>query len=70
MNREKKMVALMNATVSHEMRNPIHSILCQNINQAQLIEKLKELIFDKKIMKLNIFKEHLYKIFEMFHDSS
>ena len=56
MNSEKKMMALMNATVSHEMRNPLHSIRCQCINQEQIIEKLKDLVFDRKIKTLKDFK--------------
>jgi len=43
---------MVNATVSHEMRNPINSIHSQNINLQeiiQLIEKLKDgKIFNKK----------------------
>ena len=30
-NAEKRLLALINATVSHEMRNPINSINSQNI---------------------------------------
>lgn len=30
-NGEKKLLALINATVSHEMRNPINSIYSQNL---------------------------------------
>ena len=30
-NGEKKLLALINATVSHEMRNPLNSIVSQNI---------------------------------------
>ena len=30
-NGEKKLLALINATVSHEMRNPLNSITSQNI---------------------------------------
>lgn len=30
-NGEKKLLALINATVSHEMRNPLNSITAQNI---------------------------------------
>lgn len=30
-NGEKKLLALINATVSHEMRNPLNSIYTQNI---------------------------------------
>jgi signal transduction histidine kinase len=30
-NGEKKLLSLINATVSHEMRNPLNSIYSQNI---------------------------------------
>ena len=40
-NAEKRLLALINATVSHEMRNPINAINSQNIKQAQINEKFK-----------------------------
>ena len=43
-NADKKLLSLINATVSHEMRNPTNSIYCQNITQNQLNEKLKDII--------------------------
>jgi hypothetical protein len=39
-NGEKKLMALINATVSNEMRNPINSIKSQNILQEQLYNML------------------------------
>lgn len=41
---EKKLLALINATVSHEMRNPLNSIYSQNIKLIQVNEKLSDLI--------------------------
>ena len=32
-NGEKKLLSLINATVSHDMRNPINAILSQNVKQ-------------------------------------
>jgi signal transduction histidine kinase len=43
-NGEKKLLALINATVSHEMRNPLNSIYCQNIKQMQINEKITEFL--------------------------
>lgn len=43
-NGEKKLLALINATVSHEMRNPLNSIYSQNIKQIQINEKISDLI--------------------------
>jgi len=37
-------LSLINATVSHEMRNPINSILNQNLNQQTIIGKIEESI--------------------------
>ena len=35
---------MINATVSHEMRNPINSLKSQNIKQEEINEKLKKII--------------------------
>jgi len=37
------MLETINATVSHEMRNPINSILCQNIEQTKLAAELEQI---------------------------
>ena len=41
---EKRLLALINATVSHEMRNPINSLKSQNIKQEETNDKLKLII--------------------------
>ena len=41
---EKKLLTVINATVSHEMRNPINSINTLNIKQQETNEKLRLLI--------------------------
>lgn len=41
---EKKLLQLINATVSHEMRNPINSIQNQVMLQKKLNERINELI--------------------------
>ena len=41
---EKTLLSLINATVSHEMRNPSNSIRCQNLLQRQLNEKINDLL--------------------------
>ena len=35
---EKKFLALINATVSHEMRNPLNSISAENIHKKELLK--------------------------------
>ena len=41
---EKKLLALINATVSHEMRNPINSIRSQILQQKMLNQKIIDLL--------------------------
>ena len=41
---EKKLLSLINVTVSHEMRNPLNSIYSQNIKQSQICDRLMEFI--------------------------
>jgi signal transduction histidine kinase len=41
---EKKLLTVINATVSHEMRNPINSISALNIKQDQVNGRLRGLI--------------------------
>ena len=44
-----ELLNLINATVSHEMRNPLNSIHSQNIENKALYEELEELIKDDNI---------------------
>lgn len=50
---EKRLFSLINATVSHDMRNPTNSILMQTQEQKVLNNKLEQVIvdFDNKPMK-------------------
>lgn len=48
---------MINATVSHEMRNPLNSIYSQNILQKQLNDKIKELMYTRTITKQAIKKQ-------------
>ena len=61
---EKKLLTVINATVSHEMRNPINSISALNIKQGQINDKLRQLI-DKMGTSLesNQLKEELKAIY-------
>jgi signal transduction histidine kinase len=51
---EKKLLTVINATVSHEMRNPINSINTLNIKQQEINDKLSLLIekLDKDVTPL------------------
>ena len=42
---EKNLLTMINATVSHDMRNPCNSIQSQHIRQEQICLKLNDLIF-------------------------
>ena len=61
-NGEKKLLSLINATVSHEMRNPINSMQSQLILQRLLNEKINDLIQNRNISSIDEFKEKLKSI--------
>ncbi len=56
---EKKLLTLINATVSHEMRNPLNSINSQIIKMKKLNLKIKELIEDGQIITVDHLKEKI-----------
>ena len=41
---ENKLVGLINACLSHELRNPLNSIIAQNLEKAKLYAELEKLI--------------------------
>lgn len=44
---EKNLLEMINACVSHEMRNPINSILCQSLKLADFAQILTQLAMGK-----------------------
>ena len=62
--RERKAIMLMNATVSHEMRNPLNAINASNIKIDQLKYQIHSIIFDKKIQTVKDCKVRLYTIYQ------
>ena len=66
---EKKLLSLINATVSHEMRNPISSIKSQCLQLKMLINKIKELLSNTKITSIKKLKKKLRKIIVELEDS-
>jgi hypothetical protein len=46
---DKKLMALINVTVSHDMRNPLNALHSQNLQQEFINEKILDLIKDEKI---------------------
>ena len=67
-NAQSKLLTLINATVSHEMRNPLNSIYSQNILQKQLNDKMKDIMHSKTITKQAIKKE-LSIIYKQYSES-
>ena len=61
---------MINATVSHEMRNPINALNSQNIKQAHINEKLKKIIEEDidKIPAQKI-KEKLNDVYEEYDET-
>lgn len=49
---ENEMLGILNATVSHELRNPLSSIIAQNTKKEAICKKISEVCE----------KEHLYDI--------
>ena len=41
---ENKLVGLINACLSHELRNPLNSIISQNLKKTKLYAELEKLI--------------------------
>ena len=41
---ENKLVGLINASLSHEVRNPLNSIIAQNFDKKRLYEDLKKTV--------------------------
>ena len=61
--RERKAIMLMNATVSHEMRNPLNAINAANIKLEQLKNQIYQIIYDKKIQSIKDCKIRLYRVY-------
>jgi len=60
---------MINACVSHEMRNPINSIQCQNYKIEQLIKTIVDLTKGNDIRSINRFKEEIGSISEELDES-
>lgn len=56
------MLQTINAMVSHEMRNPINSILCQNVRQLELAEELEKITRELKNNNVLETKKKLKKL--------
>ena len=63
-NGEKRLFSLINATVSHEMRNPTNSIQAQVQEQKVLNQKLKDSIEAIKADSINQDKKNLKRLWQ------
>ena len=61
-------MSIINATVSHEMRNPMNSIKAENILKKELIRRLKELL-EKENISMDEFKEEASEILSKLNQS-
>jgi signal transduction histidine kinase len=50
---EKRLLELVNACVSHEMRNPINAIFGMNLKLKDLVSKLYDIIADQIGLSIN-----------------
>ena len=52
---------MLNATISHELRNPLNSIKARNMEKKYIYQNIKDLLNDKKIeeskLKSEIFNQ-------------
>ena len=49
-----ELMVMINATVSHELRNPLNSIVAMNIHKEMIYKKLLLIIQDKKLTQEEI----------------
>ena len=56
---KNEFASIINACVSHELRNPLNSIIAKNIEKAALYEKMFKLLYqlDPKIRNTSVFKQ-------------
>ena len=46
---QNELLSMINACVSHELRNPLNSIVAQNVQKKELYEKLEKVAQDEGI---------------------
>jgi hypothetical protein len=49
----------MNATVSHELKNPLNSICAENIQKENLLNELRDLLNNKNISAKDLIERAL-----------
>ena len=56
---EKQLLSLINATVSHELKNPLNSICAENIQKENLLNELRDLLNNKNISAKDLIERAL-----------
>lgn len=67
---EKSLLQMVNACVSHEMRNPLNAIICQNVTIKETIQSLMELISDASVDTVEAIKRKVYSLVLIMEDSA
>ena len=49
---QNRVLSMINACVSHEMRNPLNSIIAQNIEKKEFYQVMQELLQDLQLGKI------------------
>ena len=49
---QNRVLSMINACVSHEMRNPLNSIIAQNIEKKEFYQVMQELLQDLQFGKI------------------
>jgi signal transduction histidine kinase len=60
---KNEFLSLINATVSHEMRNPLNSISAENLHKKELLKQLKELMLNRSI-SLEVLRQKVLSLYE------
>ena len=49
-----ELMVMINATVSHELRNPLNSIVAMNLQKEMLYKSIKEIIWNERLSQKEI----------------
>eukprot|EP00356_Strombidium_inclinatum_P011678 CAMPEP_0170485268 /NCGR_PEP_ID=MMETSP0208-20121228/4574_1 /TAXON_ID=197538 /ORGANISM="Strombidium inclinatum, Strain S3" /LENGTH=162 /DNA_ID=CAMNT_0010758865 /DNA_START=268 /DNA_END=756 /DNA_ORIENTATION=+ len=64
-NAENEFLSITNATVSHELRNPLQSILSQNLKVGLCLRELIEIVTHKRDLRVADVSENLKQVVRM-----
>lgn len=51
---QNQVLSMINACVSHEMRNPLNSIIAQNMESKHVCEEIKDLVTELREEKIDM----------------